>query len=152
MGERMKFSLSTVWLILSIATLLAPVFIPSGPGRNVIGYATATMMLLSFPSSLFVAPLMIFVNFSIGFNTIAFEGQYLNLIFLFAVGCLQWFWIAPRISGENAKLQALGLEVSSRGPALPRPIPRIFFRPFDTDGRTPVERVIEEDHRLRQTM
>lgn len=124
---------------------MAPVLVSSVHGSDVIGWAFAVMMLLSFPSSLLAAPLMMFVNLSIGFHPISIEGQYLNLILLFAVGVLQWFWIAPRMSGEDSRIEPLKLVSNGVQATFPRPIPGVLFSPFDAAGRTPVERLIEHD-------
>lgn len=134
------------WLFLSISTLLAPVFIPSLPGSNVIGYATAMMVLLSFPSSLFAAPLMIFIGITLGFPPNTLEGMFVNLVLLFCLGVAQWYWIVPRVFGSASNLQTIGVEANGSPASFPHPVPEEIVRPFDADGRSPVERMIEREH------
>lgn len=145
MRERMKISLKSLWLFVSVTTLLAPVFIPSAPGSNVLGYATVVMVLLSFPSSLFAAPLMIFVSIALGIHAHTVEGTYLNLVMLFALGLAQWYWIVPKVWGTASQVQTLGLAANGPTTALPTPISEGLFHPFDVEGRTPVERLIRDN-------
>lgn len=145
MRERMKISFSSLWLFVGAVTLLAPVFLPTVPGNNVLGYATVLMVLLSFPSSLFAAPLMMFVSIALGINAHTIEGGYLNLVMLFGLGVAQWFWIVPKVWGTASEVQTLGVASIRPVRSLAGPIPEVLFRPFDLKGRTPVERVIDEE-------
>lgn len=71
-------------------------------------------------------------------------GMYLNLLLLFALGLVQWFWIVPRSFRNDPKvLQILDLPIQKPAlhPAfLPDPV---NFENFD-DERTPLERVFSE--------
>ena len=147
MTERFKFSLSGMWLFVCLFTLLIPVFLPSvagsaNPASNVVGTATTTMFILSFPSSLFGIPLLVFVGASLGVNPNSIEGMYLNLFLMFVLGLLQWFWVVPRIWMRYPKVQVLGL--SGVPQECPRTVPPDAFRPLDERQRTPVERVISK--------
>jgi hypothetical protein len=80
-----------MWLMVSSLCLVLPVFLPSSPNpqdfsENPLGTATITMFVLSFPSSLFALPAMLFVNISFGFGPDSIAGMYLNLLMLFALG------------------------------------------------------------------
>ena len=146
MFEKLRANWRSGWLFISISTLLAPVFIPSFPSSNVIGYATAMMVLLSFPSSLFAAPLMIFMGIALGFPPHTLEGMYVNLVLLFCLGVAQWYWIVPRVFGSASNLQTIGFAVNGSRASFPNPIPDEIVRPFDPEGRSPVERIIEHQH------
>lgn len=145
MREKIKIDLSSLWLFVSIATLLAPIFIPSAPGSNVLGYATVLMVLLSFPSSLFAAPLMVFVNIALGIHAHTSEGMFLNLIMLFGLGVAQWYWIVPKVWGTASQVQTLGIAANGPINSFPTSISEDLFRPIDVEGRTPVERLIGQD-------
>ena len=150
MSDRFKFSLSSMWLFVTIFTIILPVFLPSVESspysaNNAIGVATASMFILSFPSSLFGVPLLAFVNASLSVvNPNSIEGMYINLLVLFALGLVQWFWIVPRLWRNDPKFQTIELPLNIRFPALPKPVPNETFRVYDTAGETPVERVIRE--------
>ncbi len=101
MPEKLKFRLSSMWLFVSIFTIILPVFIPSyssfNPATNAIGVATAAMFILSFPSSLFGLVAMMFIDIILGMNPNSIGGLYVNLLVMFTLGLVQWFWIVPRI-------------------------------------------------------
>ena len=147
MTERFKFSLSGMWLFVCLFTLLIPVFLPSfagsaNPASNVIGTATATMFILSFPSSLFGIPLLVFVDAALGVNPNSIAGMYVNLLVMFVLGLVQWFWVVPRIWRRYPKVQVLDLAGVRQEPT--RLVPQDAFRPYDEREQTPVERVIRE--------
>ena len=139
-----------MWLFVCVFTLLIPVFLPSfagsaNPVSNVVGTATASMFILTFPSSLFGLPLLIFVGSMLGVNPNSIEGMYLNLFVMFVLGLVQWFWIVPRIWGGSSKVQILDL------PGYPDIAPLRISYPakdliaYDEGDRTPVERVIGDN-------
>src|SRR5688572_1783034 len=114
MKERFKLSLSGVWLLSSLVSLILPVFIPSYAHpqsfiQNVIGTSTVTMFILSFPSSLFGIPLLYFAQAAIGLDPNTIGGMYLNLFLLFVLGLVQWFWIVPRIWRNDPDVVILNL-------------------------------------------
>ena len=101
MTDRFKLTLSGMWLFVGLFSLVLPVFLPSNsfsanPAANVIGTATATMFILSFPSSLFGIPLLVIVDYALGVDPNTIQGMYVNLFMLFVLGLVQWFWIVPR--------------------------------------------------------
>lgn len=150
MTERFKLSLSGMWLLVSLFALLFPVFVPSfadspNPASNVIGTATATMFILSFPSSLFGLLFLVFTNASIGVDPNSIQGMYVNLFLLFVLGLIQWFWIVPRIWRRDPSVQTIEIPVGFPKPVLQKPIPDEIFTVYDRQERTPVERVIRED-------
>lgn len=110
MSERFKPSLGGIWLLTSLSCLILPVFIPSFAGaatflQDVIGTMTAVMFALSFPGSLLAIPLTFFGQRLLGIDPNTMAGMYLNLLLLFTLGYVQWFWLVPRIWGTTfAKL------------------------------------------------
>ena len=149
MNERFKITLSGMWLFVCVFTLLIPVFLPSfansaNPAANAVGTATASMFILTFPSSLFGMPLLIFVSAMLGVDPNSIEGMYLNLFVMFVLGLVQWFWIVPRIWGNSAKVQVLDL------PNLQEIVPLRLTHPaevsceYDEFGRSRLERVMRD--------
>ena len=150
MTERFKLSLSGMWLLVSLFSLLLPIFLPSAtfsssPAANVIGTATATMFILSFPSSLFGIPLLVVVDYVLGVDPNSIQGMYVNLFILFVLGLVQWFWIVPRVWRNDPDVQVLNLPVPLRNERLPEASFDTQFEIFDARQRTPVERVINDD-------
>ena len=150
MTERFKLSLSGMWLVVSLFALLFPIFLPSvtdsaNPASNVIGTATATMFILSFPSSLFGIPLLAIVGSVLGVDPNSIQGMYVNLFMLFVLGLVQWFWIVPRVWRNDPDVQVLNLPVSTSTGALPEAPFDTRFDVFNARERTPVERVINDD-------
>ncbi|MEQ1762064.1 MAG: hypothetical protein ABL984_02855 [Pyrinomonadaceae bacterium] len=157
MPEKLKFRLSSMWLFVSLFTIILPVFVPSvansnNPASNAIGVATAAMFILSFPSSLFGLVAMMFVNVILGMNVNSIEGLYVNLLVMFTLGLVQWFWIVPRIWNRDPAFQTveIGTGWVPQG-FLTRAVPEETFRRYDADGRTPVECVIGERSEAEMT-
>jgi len=148
MKGRWVSNLKLMWLMVSSLCLVLPVFLPSNPypqsfSENPLGTATITMFVLSFPSSLFALPAMLFVNISFGFGPDSVAGMYLNILVLFALGYVQWFWIVPRFFRKGSKdLQIL--ELNPGRSALGEARLEVDFRFFDSNSRSPLERVIDE--------
>jgi hypothetical protein len=150
MFERLKVSLSGMWLFVCVFILLIPVFLPSvagsaNPASNVIGAATASMFILTFPSSLFGLPLLVFTGSMLGIEPNSISGMYLNLFVMFILGLVQWFWIAPRIWKWETKVQVLDIPVNT-APLRPLTfVPADVFQPYDDRDRTPLERIIRDE-------
>ena len=149
MPEKLKFRLSSMWLFVSIFTIILPVFVPSfsssTPATTAIGVATAAMFILSFPSSLFGLVAMMFIDIILGMNPNSIQGLYVNLLVMFALGLVQWFWIVPRIWNRDPAFQTVEIGTGwMPRRVLPKPVPDEIFRRYDSDGRTPVECVIDE--------
>ena len=150
MNERFKFSLRGMWLFVCVFTLLIPVFLPSfagsaNPASNVVGAATTSMFILTFPSSLFGIPLLLFVSSMLGVSPNSIEGMYLNLFVMFVLGLVQWFWIVPRIWRSDPKVQVLDLPVQRDIVPLQIFSPADSFAAYNDRGQTPVERIIRPD-------
>lgn len=138
-----------MWLFVCVFTLLIPVFLPSfaasaNPASNVVGTATASMFILTFPSSLFGIPLLVFLGYIPGVNPNSIEGMYLNLFVMFILGLVQWFWIVPRIWHKDVEAQGLDLPVCPEPLPLNVFVPADSFREYDEREQTPVERVIRD--------
>ena len=149
MKERFKLSLSGIWLLTGIISMLLPIFLPSSANphnfvQNVIGTSTVTMFILSFPSSLFGLPVMFFAGHVLQVNPNTMEGMYLNLFLLFVLGLVQWFWIVPRVWRNEPRLQMLNL------PGVKSEIQLLEIAPAnnadfcDSEGRTRLEKVFQE--------
>src|SRR5688572_20892821 len=112
MTEKFKLSLTGMWLLVSVFSLILPIFLPSyatshGLVSNAIGVSTATMFVLSFPSSLFGLPVMFMANYVLGLDPNSIQGMYVNLLMLFVLGVVQWFWIVPRVWRNHPVIQRL---------------------------------------------
>lgn len=149
MKERFKLSFGGLWLLISLFSLILPVFIPSYANpqsfiQNVIGTATVTMFILSFPSSLFGIPLLFFAQAALGVDPHSIDGMYLNLFLLFVLGLVQWFWIVPRVWRNEPKLQILDLPRKSEM-QLSEAKQTSGLEFFDAHSRTPLERVFQDE-------
>ena len=150
MPETLKFRLSSMWLFISVFTIILPVFLPSSaysanPASNAIGVATAAMFILAFPSSLFGLVAMVFVQASLSMNWNSIEGLYVNLLIMFVLGLVQWFWIVPRIWNRDPAFQTVAIGAGWVPRQIrPRPVPDEIFSRYDAAGRTPIECVIDE--------
>ncbi len=147
MKEQFKLSPSQIWMLITAAALILPVFLPSSAGpqnflENVIGTVTITMFILSFPISLFGLPIMFFASYVLGVNPNTIGGMYLNIFLLCVLGYVQWCWILPRILRNEPQFQMLNLFGGKPEMQLleAKPMNNI---PFDSDGRTPLERVLQ---------
>jgi hypothetical protein len=157
MLERLKISLSGMWLFVCVFTLLIPVFLPSfagsaNPATNVIGAATASMFILTFPSSLFGLPLLVFAGSILGVDPNSISGMYLNLFVMFVLGLVQWFWLVPRVLKWDTKVQVLNIPVDNSHLPPQTLVPADIFRPFDERDRTPIERIIRDDNELESRL
>ena len=129
--------------------MILPVFLPSYADpqsfiQNVIGTSTVTMFVLSFPSSLFGIPLLLFAQMALGVDPNTIGGMYLNLFLLFVLGLIQWFWIVPRVRRGEPDMLTLNLPHNvelrlSKG----RPVTASEF--FDSHLQSPLERALRDD-------
>ena len=62
--------------------------------QNTILALDALMFILSVPCSLFFVPVAAAANYYLEIETFSSAGIYLNTVFLFVLGFMQWFWIA----------------------------------------------------------
>lgn len=150
MSEQFKNSLVTIWLLVSAACMTLPVFLPSNgssldPTTNVVGAATVTMFILSFPSSLFGIPLIVFIDYSLGVDPNSIAGRYLNMFLLFVLGSAQWFWVLPRVWQREPAIQVLTIPALADKDWLSEGTAEEGVNVLDDRQRTPVERVISPD-------
>jgi len=150
MSDYIKLNLGRIWLFVGGVSLLLPVFLPSSAHpqnflQNIIGTTTVTMFILSFPSSLFGIPLMLFAQAALGVDANTIGGMYLNLFLMFVLGLVQWFWIFPRLVRMKKDVQTLDLDQEVIIPLLPSEKKTIGPEIFDSRSRTPLERVINDD-------
>ena len=150
MKEQFKLNLSRIWLLTSIVTLILPVFLPSSPHpqnilQNVIGTTTVTMFILSFPSSLFGIPILLFAQIGLGVDPNTIGGMYLNLFLMFILGLVQWFWIVPRLWHGKQDLSILLPDGQKTNLLLSEIRSRDDYGFFDDKERTPLERVLSDD-------
>ena len=149
MVDRLKLSLGGVWMIAGLSALILPIFLPSfagAPGftENAISLSAFTMFLLSFPSSLVAIPMMSLINPVFSATTPSISVAYIDLLLLFGIGYAQWFWIIPRLFGQDSLVQRLDLRFSGRNPRLFTPNTSMSSAWVDADGTTPLERVLED--------
>ncbi len=67
------------------------------------------MCLLSVPCSLFFIPVAAAAGYCLEIGTFSATGAYLNTVFLFVLGFMQWFWIARFWSPAGPPFQKLDL-------------------------------------------
>lgn len=150
MMKRYWSSLKALWLFISILCILAPAFIPTPryPADlldDPMGTSTLVMFVLSLPMSLFALPIIMMEGMSYRFVPNSILPAYLNLLFLFAVGAVQWFWVVPRLTWKDEPdLQILDLHTPASPAALGEAHMSTDFPFFDSNSKTPVERVIDD--------
>ncbi len=146
----MEKSLKSLWLAVSALLLILPVFLPSYAQpfnffANVIGVTSVAMFVLSFPLSLFGLLLMALVKTILAVDSNAIGGIYLQMIIFFALGFVQWFWLAPKIWKKNSEAQSPLMQFATANSQLQTADLNNFqTADFDTEGQTPFERVIRE--------
>jgi hypothetical protein len=147
MDERFKWLLGGAWLLASCFFLILPVFLPSYPsdiGANPIGLSTAAMLVFSFPASLLSFVLSPIAELVLGVDPNSMAGMYLNVKMLFVLGLAQWFWAFPRLVRGKHTAQISEISASEIG-ILPQYTPPADVDAFDSQSRTPVERVFDDE-------
>jgi len=147
MNTYLKQNLRAMWLMTAALSLVLPIFLPSsahssGIMSNVIGSATVTMFILSFPASLLGLPVVFFGDGMFEFEQASIGGMYLNLWIFFLLGVLQWFVIVPRVWRGNRNVQELGLPKTESEILLTEASVSNMADFCRRDPRTPLERVI----------
>ena len=93
-----KSNLKYIWLaigVLSVGLTLLMWFGFESPHlQNTILALNALMFILSVPCSLFFVPVAAAANYYLEIGTFSSAGIYLNTVFLFVLGLMQWFWLA----------------------------------------------------------
>lgn len=106
-----KSNLKNIWLAVGVLSMILLAFHWFGfyPEilKNTILVLNALMFILSVPCSLFVVPVVIAANHFMAMSPTSGDGIYLNTIFLFVVGLMQWFWIARFWSSTEPQFQSL---------------------------------------------
>lgn len=109
----LKSKLKYIWLAVAAVSLILLAFDWFGYGsqnlQNTILALNFVALVLSLPCSLFVIPVVIAAHHYLSLNPFSGEGIYLNTIFLFVIGLMQWFWIARFWSPTEPTFQAIDL-------------------------------------------
>jgi hypothetical protein len=105
-----------------------------------IGLIVFAVFVLSFPFSFFGLPFIIFFVLSLKDHLNAQSGPYLTLLLFFACGLVQWYWACPKFVKNKPEIQTLNLPNGNLAAALGE----ARACAFDCEGRTPLERVINE--------
>ena len=110
---KIKSNLKYVWLGIAVLSMILTTFLWFGYDsqnlQNTIYILNAFMLILSLPCSLFAVLVVALANHYLGINPFSTEGIYLNTIFLFVVGLMQWFWVARVWSPSESIFQNLNL-------------------------------------------
>lgn len=145
MSKRYISFLKQLWLFITIYCFILPLIVPASKNyryfdEDAVQTVMFTVIVLSFPTSVLAAPIIIFLNMILGTFGSPVAGLYLNLFLFSALGAVQWFWIVPRLRGNRSDLQSLNLPDGGMAAALGE----ARAHAFDREGRTPLERVINE--------
>jgi hypothetical protein len=148
MASRIKLALAVAWLTAILMVLGMGSGLCASAAEAVCFDTGETMLVimfwLSFPTSVvFLIVAMFFVEYS----SIHTTSDYITVWFIMAFGgVLQWFFLAPRIF-RKTDLVLLNLRSTISPPPAVKTVMRKAkamrkIRHFDTQGRTPLERVI----------
>ena len=139
MSERLRWFWGGAWLLAGFFFLALPVVLPSFPGALVtpIVISTGAMFDLSFPASVLSFLISPIVELILGVSPQSIAGMYLNLNILLLLGTVQWLWVVPHRLRGNQKDRV------SETAILPEYIPPVGVEAFDSESRTPVERVFD---------
>ena len=93
-----KSNIKYLWLVCGVFSLVLTIFLwfgfESNNLQNTILALDALMFIFSVPCSLFFIPVAVAANYYLEIETFSSAGIYLNTVFLFVLGFMQWFWIA----------------------------------------------------------
>ena len=108
-----KSNLKHIWLAIAGFSMILTIFLWFGYDsqnlQNMILFLNGLMLILSLPCSLFVIPVIVLANHYLAINPVSIEGIYLNTIFLFVIGLMQWFWIVRFWFPTQSQFQMLDL-------------------------------------------
>ncbi len=108
-----KSNLKHIWLAIAVFSVILTIFLWFGYDsqnlQNMILVLNSLMLILSLPCSLFVIPVVVLANHYLEINPVSIEGIYLNTIFLFVIGLMQWFWIVRFWFPTQSQFQMLDL-------------------------------------------
>jgi len=149
MKKPFELNLSPIWSLISAVALTLPVFLPSSGNpqyffQDIIGTVTTAMYILSFPAGLLALPVMFLAKLFFGVNPQTIGGMYVNVFLLCVLGYVQWFCIVPRLLRSESRLQILNLLGGKSDLKLSEAAAINNAEFCDSQGRTPVERIINE--------
>ncbi len=108
---KIRSNLKHIWLAIGVISIIFLGFrwfgYESRNLPNTILAFNAAMFLLSLPCSVFVIPVIVSAYYFMAINPMGAHGIYLNTIFLFVTGMMQWFWIAKFWSPTEPQIQSL---------------------------------------------
>jgi hypothetical protein len=108
-----KFNVKYIWLAIGAVSMILLAFDWFGFGsenlKTVILVLNALMFILSVPCSLIFIPVAAAADYYLEMSPTSNQGIYLNTIFLFVLGLVQWFWIANFWSPTEQPFQQLDL-------------------------------------------
>jgi hypothetical protein len=149
MTERLKLSVKGVWLIVSTSAVVLPIVLPSmrdaSFANSPIAIATLSLFILSFPSSLLALIASSFVSYLLEIDPWSMGAKYMHVVWLFALGVVQWFWIAPKIFQINRLFERLEMRESAAEPSLVEAKADINAGPLQFGETTPIERVMTDE-------
>jgi len=109
-----KYKLKQIWLAVAVISLILLGFHWFGyDSRNLeisILVLNAIGFVLSLPCSFFVVPVITASFIYLGIFPASSDGVYLNTIFIFVVGMMQWFFVSKYWTAEGNPMQTLGLK------------------------------------------
>jgi hypothetical protein len=108
---KIRSKLKQIWLVVGVISMVLLGFhwfgYESRGMQSTILALNALMFLLSIPCSVFVIPVVVSAYYFMAINPMGASGIYLNTIFLFVIGIMQWFWIAKFWSPAEPQFQTL---------------------------------------------
>ena len=108
-----KSNLKYIWLAVGGLAVVLMIFFwfgfESENLKKTILALDGLMFILSVPLSLFFVPVAAAANHYLEINALSTDGIYLNTVFLFVLGFMQWFWIARFWSPSKPPFQKLDL-------------------------------------------
>lgn len=145
MSKRHGSFLKQLWMFITAYCFILPLLVPRSNNyhyfnEDAVLTVMSTVIVLSFPTNILAAPIIIFLNIFLETGGSPITALYMNLILFSAVGAVQWFWIIPRWRRNKSGFQSLNLPDGGLAAALGE----ARTHAFDCEGRTPLERVIDE--------
>lgn len=94
----LKSNLKYIWLSIGVLAVGSMIFywfgFESNALKNSILALNALMFVLSVPCSLFFVPVAAAADYYLEIEIFSAASVYLNTVFLFVLGFMQWFWLA----------------------------------------------------------
>lgn len=145
MSKRNGSFLKQLWMFITGYCFIPPLLVPASKNyqyfnEDAVLTVMLTVVVLSFPTNILAAPIIVFLNIVLGTFGSPIAALYLNLFLFSVLGAVQWFWIVPRWQYNRSSLQTLNLPDGGLAAALGE----ARAHAFDCEGRTPLERVIAE--------